>query len=268
MRRIALLFLILAACGGRERPPRGFEDATALVAAARGRALPEVLSGSYGIHVESPLLGVDGTTRGGLVVQRPDHFRLDVLSPFGTPMVYAISDGVGFSVYLVSKNTLYTTPDAEALLRDASGGAAGLADIVAVLVGEMPFEGREVTGVEAGEGETVFRFAGPNGTRAEVALDDSDATTRRIAAFDASGGLALTAAYQDYTRLGGEALPGEVLVNIPALQLEVKLSFRGWSAPEQAPDVFTLPPASGATVIDLGELLIRAREGTLQPGQP
>lgn len=266
MRYFTLLFLFALGCGHHpsERPPRAYEDASALMAGARARALPTAVSGSYGIHVESAVLGIDGTTKGGLVIERPNRFRLDIISPFGTPLVYAVSDGVGFSVFVVNKNALYSTPDAEALLREASGGAAGLEDIVAVFVGKVPFEGREVTGVQAGDGETVFSFAGPEGTRAEVALDDSDATTRRIAAYDAEGAMALTATYQDYQRVGESRLPGEVLVTVPALGLEVKLSFKSWTELAQAPDVFSVPAQPGVEPIDLGELLTRAREGTLQ----
>lgn len=265
--RWILLTSLLVACGPHtsERPPRVYTDATELMAAARARALPAALAGSYGIHIESPLLGIQGTTRGGLLVQEPNRFRLDVMSPFGTPLVYAVSDGVGFNIFVVNKNTLYATPDAEALLRDASGGAAGLADIVAVLVGRAPFAEREVIDVQDGEGEFVYTFAGPEGTRAELALDDADATTRRIAAYDAAGALALRAVYSEPLKIEGASLPGEVDVEVPALQLTVELSFKSWSPTEPGPEVFQAPAAAGAAAVDLGELLRKARAGELSP---
>ncbi|MCB1129291.1 MAG: DUF4292 domain-containing protein, partial [Verrucomicrobiae bacterium] len=178
-------------------------------------------------------------------------------------LLYAVSDGAGLGVFDVRNNTFYSTKDAERLLREATGGAAGLDDLVSLMIGRLPFEDAEVTEVREIDGMSVFTFAGPEGTRAEVTLDPRTLTTRKVEAFDHLGQRVLTADYTDYLRVGGSRLPEEVRVEVPQIELKVSLEFNSWNELGRIPDSFTLPQPGGSTYVDLNAWVDKARESVV-----
>ncbi len=262
----ALLLGALALGAGCRRappaPPLPEVEPAALAAAAWGRFVPEVQRASFGLAIEAPRLGLSTRASGALVVDRPDRFRLEVYAPIVGPRLYVVSDGRAVNLYAVAQKTWMGGPDAEAVLREATGGAAGLEDLVDLLTGRMPFEDAEVVAVEAGEEAVRYTFEGPEGTRAVVALDARQSTTRSVEAFDGAGRCVLRASYGAYRRKDRALVPEEVAIALPTAELEVALSFRSWEALDEAPDAFSLPAPEGAEVRDLVES-IRGWSGPL-----
>ncbi len=198
---------------------------------------------------------MSGPASGGLVIDRPDRFRLEIYAPIVGPRFYGVSNGEAVNAFVVAQNTWLGGPDAEAALREITGGAAGLKDLVDLLTGRLPFEDAEVVGVEVGEEETVYTFQGPQGTRATVAVDARELTTRRVEAFDTSEVCVLRAEYSDYKRSDRGLMPEEVTITVPPAELEVVLSFRSWEELKEVPDAFSLPAPKGATRLDLVETI-------------
>lgn len=254
--------LTLVACGGRHAPPEPPEDPAALAAAARARVLPPVLKVGFSLGVDAPRLGVSGTAKGGLIAARPDRLRLDLLTPFGTSLGTAASDGQTLAVYLSTKNTLYEAANAETLLRELTGGAAGFADLCTLLVGGLPFEGAEVLDLYQDRGQTTWTFAGPEGSRASLTLDDRRQVTTAVRAWDSAGREVLTADYTDYNKLDGTWLPDEVELTLPLQDIRLDLGFGRWEALPEAPPVFTLPAPRGAERVDLSAWLKEMRAGS------
>jgi len=259
-RRSALALLtaaaLVAGCGGRKKPPRGepvSDDAGVLAAAAWGRELPEALRGGFSIRIDAPRLGVVGSTTGALIVHHPSRFRIEVFAPIVGPRLYAVSDGAAVNIFVVPQNTYYSGPDAEAVLREATGGAAGLKDLVALLVGRLPFQDAEIVEAQVGEASAVYTFSGPEGTRAKVALDPRDLTTMELEAFDAKGQVVLSARYPEYKRRSGALLPEQVEIEVPSLEMSLALDFRGFDALDEPPEVFDLKAPSKAARVDLME---------------
>ena len=256
----AFLLLLLASCGGKRAPTASW-DATSVAAAAWEREVPFALSAGYTISIDAPTLGVSGSTRGGLLVHRPGRFRLEIFSPLGSPMVYIASDGKAVSLYLFSQNTWMGTNKAEETLRELTGGAAGLEDLISVMVGQLPFADADILGAErTDKGALQYIFGTPEGGRAEVELRENDLTTQSLYAFDESGKKVLTADYPDYMRVGKSRLPEDVSITIPGINLSLELSFDTWDEIGIIPDSFDVPAPPQAKKIDLLILLQKARE--------
>lgn len=252
--------LLLLACGGRHPEPQTPSDPAALAAAARARALPPVLKVGFTLKVDAPRLGVSGTAKGGLIAAQPSQLRLDLLTPFGTALGTAASDGRALAFFVATKGTLYEAADAESLLRELTGGAAGFADLCTLLLGGLPFAGAEVVDLRQEGGETTWTFAGPEGSRAALTLDERRQVATAARAWDPQGREVLRVDYTDYNRTDQAWLPDEVELALPLQEIDLKLGFGRWEALPEAPPVFTLSAPPGVARVDLAEWL-KAREG-------
>jgi outer membrane biogenesis lipoprotein LolB len=264
----ALLLLLMASCGGKRAPTASW-DATSVAQAAWEREVPFALKAGYTISVDAPTLGVSGSTRGALLVHRPGRFRLEIFSPLGSPLVYIASDGKAASLYLFSQNTWMGTKKAEETLRELTGGAAGLEDLISVMVGQLPFADADILGAERTEsGDLQYVFGTPQGGRAEVSLREKDLTTQSLNAYDEAGKQVLTADYNDYMRVGKNRLPEEVVMTIPGINLSLEMSFDTWDELGIIPDSFDVPAPPRSKQIDLLILLQKAREAREAGIQP
>ncbi len=264
----ALLFLLLASCGGKRAPTASW-DAGSVAEAAWEREVPFALKAGYTISVDAPTLGVSGSTRGALLVHRPGRFRLEIFSPLGSPLIYVASDGKAASLYLFSQNTWMGTDKAEETLRELTGGAAGLEDLISVMVGQLPFADADILSAERKDKETLqYIFGTPQGGRAEVSLREKDLTTQKLNAYDESGKNVLSADYTDYMKVGKSRLPEEVVMTIPGVNLTLELSFDTWDELGIIPDSFEVPAPPRSKQIDLLVLLQKAREAREEGVQP
>lgn len=265
---MTFVLLLLVACGDRNGP-RTAVDPRSIAEDAWAREVPFALQGGYSVSIDAPSIGVRGTTRGGLLVHRPNRFRLEIFSPLGSPLFYAASD-TALSLYVVTQDIYFHTENAEALLRNVTGGAAGVEDLIALMTGRLPFQDAELMDAQRDRKaqESTFTFAGPKGTRAVVVLDDRLLTNKRIDAYDSDDRLVLHAEYEDYMKTGRSRLPEEALIEVPLIEFTMELEFDGWDELGVIPDAFTLPDPGSARKVDLDELIqkaIEARESGEMP---
>ncbi len=263
----ALLLSWVLGCGDKP-PPKNIGDPMQLAAAAWERRVPFALQAGFAVSVDAPQLGIEGSTRGALVVHRPGKFRVEIFSPLGTPLVYAASDGKAFSIYVVPEKLWLGSDDAEGLLRELTGGSAGLQDFVSLLIGRMPFSDAEVLGRKVQEGNAIYTFGGPEDTKAIVVLDVRSLTNKRIEAYDTDGRMVLSSTYEDYTKVGRSLLPEEVKIVAESIQFEMELEFSSWDELGVIPDAFEIPSPPGSRELDLDVLLEKARLAREQGVKP
>ena len=255
---LALVALTLSAGCKKQKDPESVVpkvDPAELAEAAWARFVPSTQRAGFGLKIQSPTLGNSSVASGALIVDRPDRFRLEIYAPLVGPRFYAVSDGMSVNMYSVAQKTWMGGPDAEAVLREATGGTAGLKDVIDLLSGHMPFEDAEVTGVEIIESETRYTFEGPEGTRAVVAVDSRQLTTRSVEAFNTSGTCVLRATYSDYKRKDRALVPENLEIELPSIETAITLSFRDWEALDEPPDAFELAAPKGSTKLDLLEMI-------------
>ncbi len=263
-----LLLALTLSCGDKPNAPRPLGDAQAVADAAWQRAVPFALKAGYSVHIEAPRLGLSGTTRGALIVHRPGKFRLDIYSPLGSPLVYAASDGKALGIYVAPEKMWLGSDNAEGLLREMTGNAAGLEDLVALMTGRLPFQDAEIVGAKNQGDEAVYTFKGPEDTKAIVVLDPRKLTSRRIEAYDPTGAMVLEADYEDYSKVGRTLLPEAVRIKASSIDFLLELEFDAWDEIGVIPDAFQVPAPPGSRVIDLDDLVVKARYAAEQGDKP
>ena len=234
---------------------------------ARARVIPDLLRARFNVKIRSKPLDIAGSTGGGLVIDRPGSARIDLFGPLGSPLLTVTSDGAGLSVLLIDKQRQLVATDAEAVLREATHGSAGLDDILAVLVGELPFEGAPLRSIEpVGDGtkpdEDGIRvlLEGPRGTTVVALIDPELGTPKRIEALDPKLGSLLVATYDRFESVGDVLLPTRVEVTVPSVDLTLEARYREWSVLSEPPKAFSVQAPAGYTTESLEVALRRVIE--------
>lgn len=251
-----LLHASILACallsGCAHRASGGAADPTEVLAAARAARQPFALRGAFSVTLRRGDTSV--STRGALVLHEPDQFRVEVMGPVGTPLVIVASDGRALNVWSAQNMTFYRGPNAPAALRELTGGALALADVVKVLTGQLPLPAAEVRSQAVDEAGVAVTLAAPEGAEVGAHLDPKTALLRDLSVSRAGQSL-LTLSYGRAVKVGRSQLPGAFELDVPALDLGLSIRMESWDELGQIPDVFTLAPPPGAEQKDLVEAL-------------
>lgn len=239
-------------------------DGSALVESARARPVPDRLQARFQIRLKSKPLDLSGTTGGGLQVDRPGRGRIVIFGPIGGTLATLQSDGEGMAATVTKDRTHLLARDGEALLREATGGAAGVDDLLALLIGDMPFDDATVRSATPIEGAVRATLEGPDGIIVEADLDPDGSLPIQLVARDKQKSLLLEARYEGWTSLDGQQLPERVEVLVPAVDLSVNVRYQGWSRIEGEPS-FDLATPDGYREASLEQAVRDGVKGLSQP---
>jgi len=229
---------LLMGCPKTDTPVAAKRTPNRVVQAAHDRTVPDALKARFQIKIRSKLLKMAGSTGAGLLLHRPGKMRLDVFAPIGPPLLQMTTDGEGMTALVMRDRKGLVADDAEALIRSATGGAAGMDDLLAIFVGDLPFESAKPKSMKRVEGGIEVRFEGPKGTRIHVVLGESQGELRRLEAFDAKGSTVLIANVQDYQDVEGVLLPMVIGLEVPALELTLDIKYKKWLILHEEPQGF------------------------------
>jgi outer membrane lipoprotein-sorting protein len=84
----AAALVFLPGCGPKRVPKA---DAVHVVDELRSRSLPRSMQARFQIRLGGG--GQSGSTSGAIITHMPDQFRLEILTPLGTPMISVASNG-------------------------------------------------------------------------------------------------------------------------------------------------------------------------------
>lgn len=270
-------WLALIVCVGCPAHHRAIEPAIgspeAIFATARARVVPDPLRARFGIKLRSKPLDVAASTGGGLLVDRPGQGRVDLFGPMGGPVVTIGSDGAGLEVLLIGQKRDLVANDAESVLRETTGGVAGLDDVFAVLTGDLPFDGAPVADVGKFASATPgapdwirVHLAGPKSSVIEVVIDPSNATPASISAVDRKGNPLMTATYDPFELVGDAWMPTRVELYVPSLDLTIECKYKSWDILGMPPENLVPQPPDGFAVESLEEAVRKlAADKGVQP---
>lgn len=268
-----VLALVLPACRAgardatRRSPDMALDQLMVTVDAVRAAQAPFALQGRFSVRLESP--GSSGSTKGALILHRPDRFRIELLTPLGTPLLYLASNGKALHAWSQRDGRFYRGDDAGQVLAQLTGGAVGLADVNALLTGMLPLPDAPIVSVDEDEqGMVRLSLQAPQDVRVLAILDPHELITRelRVVRLDPgedlpvqgmsdgvlTGGETLVEVrYAEVKRVGGNRLPEQILVSLPTLGWSLELEFLSWDELGQIPEVFELVPPAGAVEADL-----------------
>jgi hypothetical protein len=264
--------LVLLACprGGRLRGPVAEGDQIVLDA-ARERPIPDPVRARLNIKLDSKNLDLAASVGAGLVVDRPGRGRLDLLSPLGGALATVSSDGAGLSVLLTGKREQIVATDAELVLREATGGVAGVDDVLALLVGDLPFDDAPISAIvregDPEHPETIrvkITLEGPEKSRVEAWLDASDATPRRLVATGRDGVEVLRADFDAFEARDGALWPTRLVLAVPSLTLDAEVRYKSFEVLAEAPAVFDVRAPDGWTIVPM-EQATKSLGATIDP---
>lgn len=231
-------------------------DAATTLAAARHYREAALLpvNARFSLHLETGGKSVNAS--GAAVIRPPDHVRIEVSGPLGPPALVIAADGRAANVWQAGKGIYYQGLDADAVLRELTGGAGGLDLVTGLLLGQHvePAVPEAVTasppvavmvGADAG---WMWRWCDAAGTCLEETLTARGGHLVAVHAVGADGQTLLDATL---TPQSGSPWPGRLTVSLPTLAVLADLRFMSWT-PFSAPDgAFLLPAPAGATIVPL-----------------
>jgi hypothetical protein len=160
------------------------------------------------------------------------------------------TDGTGVAVDLPREKRHLVAASASSVLTELSGGSASPDDLVAALLGDLPFDGAEPkTKRKLDDGAIAVVLAGPLGWDASAWLTE-DGTLQEMT-LQRGGKALIDLSYEPYGRveLDGASLllPTAVRVTLPRADVQLEIRYKSWKIPDPMPPVFGLDAADGET---------------------
>lgn len=190
--------------------------------------------------------------RHAVLVRRPDHFRLEVLSPFGALAVIA-SDAHELVVYARREAKIYRGPATAASVGAYTQVPVDVADVAAILLGTPPE--RPIIGsatVEPDEAAGAFKLVLPVARGRELVWFDPETLVPIASETPLDGGLKLRVAFGDYKPIGSLRFPHAIDMRAEPGDRVVRVRYASPSLNTDITDtLFSFPPREG-----LEELMI------------
>jgi outer membrane biogenesis lipoprotein LolB len=267
--RLMLACALVVGCGPK-RVSR--TEATRVVEELRSRPIPRSLQARFQIKVGSA--SGSGSTTGAMVTHMPDKFRLEILTPLGTPMITVASNGEAIHAWSQQRATFYRGDDALKVLGELTGGAVDMTDVLRLLTGGLPLHDAPVLATEAREDGVLVVLGAPGDVRIRALIAPKKRLVRRvdIGLAPSSDSIEISELYavfdiHDHMRIDGAHYPEEMLVELPPVGWTLELTFHTWDELGVIPDVFDIEPPAGGHVEDL-EATLRKAADQQQLGQP
>lgn len=251
---MALGILVVGGCRpGRPRPPLPATLPSADELLARVAARRHVLTSVRGLARVSYERGEErGGSRHAVVVEAPDRFRLEVLSPLGA-LAVVTCDGAELAVWVRRESRIYRGPASAASVASYTGLPVAVGDVASVLLG-LPPE-RRVTArplVTRDEELHLIRLHATidGGWQDILFAPDSLLPVASETTLDA--GRILHVGFADYRTIGGVELPLDVAMRLVPEGGSVRVRYESptiGAAP--GGDLFIFPPRPGAEEVRL-----------------
>jgi hypothetical protein len=211
-----------------------------------------------------------GTTVGSVIIGHPDRIRVEIYTPFGSPLFYLVSDGQSLHAWQHRDRIFYRGDDAGEVLSRLTGGAVGIDDVIALITARLPMPSAEIlhTGqVVFAEGGVVLELKGPEEVTVRAVVDPATGMVVRLRVWagemapgDYGDGLIMDVHYEGRTRAGKVRLPKQVKIELPVMEWTITLNIKSWSEYLPPDATFQLVPPVGATQVELVEALKKMAE--------
>ena len=212
------------------------------------------------------------TLPASVLIDHPDRFRVELLTPLGTPLLYLTSDGDSLHAWSQRDKVFYRGDEATDVLQRITGGSIGLSDFLALFTARLPMVDAEILHI----GRTIFDdegvvliMLGPEDIRVRAVVDPQTGMVRSLrvdppdekSGFEEPEGEALMlVTYEGLERINKLVLPRHVHVSLPKLGWTVEMEAKKWKTIDQVPNAFSLSPPKGSTIKDLTEALRQLEE--------
>ncbi len=192
-----------------------------------------------------------------IVVERPDHLRIEMLSTFGVALQIT-TDGQMLRAYHRGDKTFYSGGATGENLARFTRLELGVRDIADLLVGLPPRrERRGPSGIAFDEEAGLWRLSSPleGGDTLDVWLDPEDFLPKRVEEISRDGARLYTASFANHQSAGGVAVPTEIRLELPEQQAGITLRYSNVGVNQPlAASLFHFEAPEGAKRVDLDRL--------------
>ncbi len=189
-----------------------------------------------------------------IVVERPDHLRIEMLSTFGVALQIT-ADGGTLRAYHRGDKTFYSGRATAENLARFTRLALGVRDIADLLVGLPPQRDRRgPSGIAFDEELELWRLSSPlaGGDTLDVWLDPEDFRPKRVEEISRDGARVYMASFADHQSVGGIAVPTEIRLVLPEQQATLTLRYSSIGVNQAlAASLFQFEAPAGAKQVDL-----------------
>lgn len=263
-RAAAAIFLAVVCSGcphrlefGPEGPIEDPEKLFQLVNKAQENLV--TLQGDAKLHVSSPQ--GSGTLSMFMAISRPGLLHMETFDFFNRPVAALVSDGQRFGLYQTEGNVFYQGPSSPENVSRFLPVVLPSEELVAVMLGQVPFIPAERKTLELDRGEGVYvlkLFRGAVTQTLQV-----HPKFYRVVRSEVRGVPGYDLAFDDFKEQGGAVFPQEVKLLAEVAQTELRLRYSDVTL-NAPPDLtlFELAPPEGARVVQVDA---RGREVSPEP---
>lgn len=250
MRRLLLVCLLLGACV--HRPPALVTPSAPVSSELLGRlqrnsAAFGTLDGVARVRLDRAGQSVSATQL--LLVEKPDRLRLDLLSPFGQPLLQLATDGRQLAALFPADATCYRGEATDRNLQRFTRLPLQLPDLVGLLLYQVPLIAYDSESVEVQGGSSILLLRAAEGGRQELRFDRDLRLVE--AAYFLDDVLQLRLRYGDFDG-GTPPFPWTMQFEMPIQQTGAFLRFTELRLnPAIPPERFRLAPPDGFEIREL-----------------
>lgn len=273
MNRLAAAIFLAAVCSGCphriEFGPEGLiedpEKLFTLVSQAQANLI--TIQGDAKLHVSSPQ--GSGTLSMFLAISRPGLLHMETFDFFNRPVAALVSDGQRFGLYQTEGNTFYQGPASPENVSRFLPVVLPSEELVAVMLGQVPFipSERKTLELDRGEGVYVLKlFRGPVTQTLQV-----HPKYYRVVRSEVRGVPGYDLAFDNFKQEGPALFPKEVKLIAQGASTELRLRYSDVTL-NASPDLtlYELTPPEGARVVavDGQGREVSSPPASLSPGPP
>jgi outer membrane lipoprotein-sorting protein len=192
-----------------------------------------------------------------IAIRRPDHLRIEMMSPFGVALQIA-TDGQRLFAYHHGERTFYGGRASAENLARFTRLDLELAEVIDMLIGLPP--ARERRGApsivfERPQGWWKVTSDLVRGGTLVLWFDPESLLAMRASEIERGGIVRYVAQYAQYETMAGVALPRDVRFEVPGQQAKIDLRYSNVSVnAELDSSLFAFDPPPGAKIVDLDSL--------------
>ncbi|MDT8316567.1 MAG: DUF4292 domain-containing protein [bacterium] len=258
MKRL-LIFIIIILCACASPPKRSIlpspdrlysEHELLSILESRNMAVNSV-EGKLSSRVT--IAGENKNTTELILIKKPDHLRMDILSPFGSPVLTMATDGEDIKLQYHAKNRFFSGKAGEPGIAVILSPSLNIGELILILSGGIPLIKFDDSKSEVTWEKNGYRLIIQNETtRQDILFDGKGLYPLTSVIYDGQERALLSLTMGQYNGIEGFDFPSTIDLFMPLENYEMKIKYSRVSLNENLGlEVFSLSPPEGILVEDL-----------------
>jgi len=251
---IFLIIILLSACASPQKrptpspPDRLYSEKELLsILEIRNKAVNSI-EGKLSSSIISG--GENRKTTELILIKKPQHLRMDILSPFGSPVLTMATNGEDINLQYHSRNRFFSGKAGDPNMAAILSPSLNIEELVLILTGGIPlitFDESKSTSTWEREG---YRLSLQNETtRQDILFDDKGLYPLTSAIYDRQETMLLSVTMGKYKVVDGFYFPSAIVLFMPLEDYEMKVRYSRVALNETLElEAFSLSPPEGVLV--------------------